>query len=274
MRGFLTIVLLSVVVACGSSDSPPGPLARHFDEMYIAAIPLDQKQSVVQTQQDWNIARMDNANADAQLKELDSQLHQARNDQQATRLALDSANSNKKSADASNDMNRINSAVKDVKTAQDLGKAADARVHYLQVYQAYLKRHLRYTQEAMYWREAQFENAKAQLAKQNNIAPKDVVYDAFPKQHDERQKRTQGAKQREESDKQRTAGARDEWLKIQNIADTENGGHTSIFWDPMAPKGGPPPGPIKTPVEPKQPEPPQPAPAQPPQDNTNATPPQ
>src|SRR5450432_620329 len=99
MRGFLPIVcasLLAVMAACGSSDSPPGPLAKHFDEMYIAAIPLDQKQQVVQTQQEWNVARMENANADAQVKESESQLHQARNDQKATRLSIDSAVSNKK----------------------------------------------------------------------------------------------------------------------------------------------------------------------------------
>ena len=237
MRGFYTIVCLSIVCACGSTDSPPGPLSRHFDEMYIAAIPLDQKQSVLQTQQEWNAARMENANADAQLQELDSQLHQARNDQKASRLAIDSAISQKKSAEASADMNRINQSVKDLNTAEDLGKAADARVHYLQVFDGYLRRHLRWSQENMYWREAQFEQAKAQLAKTNNIAPKGIVYDAFPKQHEERMKRTQGAKQREESEKQRTSSAREDWLKLQNRADSENG-HAGVYWDPMVTKGG------------------------------------
>lgn len=240
MRGILTFVVSSLIVlaACGGSDDkPPGPLARHFDEMYIAAIPLDQKQAVVQTQQDWNVARMENANADAQVKESDSQLHQAVNDQKASRLAIDSAVSNKKSADASADMNRINQSVKDLNTAQDLGKAADARVAYLKTYNAYLKRYMRYTQENMYWREAQFESAKAQLAKSNNIAPKGVTYDSFPKQQDERQKRTQGAKEKSEGEKQRVVSARENWLKIQEQADKENG-HASAFWDPMAPKGG------------------------------------
>jgi hypothetical protein len=207
--------------------------------MYIAAIPLDQKKDVVQTQQDWNIARMENANADSQVKESDNQLHQARNDQKATRLAIDSAVSAKKSADASADMNRINQAVKDLNAAQDLGKAADARVKYLETYQNYLKRYLRYTQENMYWREAQFEQAKAQLAKANNIAPKGVVYDSFPKQLDERQKRTQSAKEKAEGDKQKVVSVRDNWLKIQDQADKENG-KTSTFWDPMAPKSTPP----------------------------------
>ena len=40
-------------------------------------------------------------------------------------------------------------------------KAAEARVKYFEAYRAYLKRWHRYTQENMYWREAQYEDAKA-----------------------------------------------------------------------------------------------------------------
>ncbi len=235
MRGLLTIVCLLGLYACGSSDSPPGPLAQHFDEMYIAAIPLDQKQAVVQTQQAWNVARMENANAEAQVKESDSQLHQASNDQKATRLAMDSAASNTKSAQASNDMNRINDSTKAESTAKDVGKASDARVKYLQTYHSYLKHYLRYTQENMYYREAEFEAAKAQLAKTNNIAPKGVTYDSFPKQQESRKGRTDSAKSKAESAKSSVSSQRDNWLHIQETADKENG-HASVFWDPMAPK--------------------------------------
>lgn len=239
MRGLLTIVcLLGLGSACGSSDSPPGPLAQHFDEMYIAAIPLDQKQAVVQTQQAWNVARMENANADAQLKEADSQLHQARNDQKASRLSMDTAASNTKSAQASNDMNKINEATKSDSAAKDIGKASDARVKYLETYHAYLQRYLRYTQENMYYREAEFEAAKAQLAKTNNIAPKGVTYDTFPKQQEARKGRTDSAKAKAESAKASVSAQRDSWLHIQEQADKENG-HASVFWDPMAPKAQP-----------------------------------
>lgn len=235
MRGLLTIVCLLGLYACGSSDSPPGPLAQHFDEMYIAAIPLDQKQAVVQTQQTWNVARMENANADAQIKESDSQLHQAHNDQKATRLAMDSAASNTKSAQASNDMNRINEATKSESAAKDVGKAADLRVKYLETYHSYLKHFLRYTQENMYYREAEFEAAKAQLAKTNNIAPKGVTYDSFPRQQESRKSRTDSAKSKAESAKASVSAQRDNWLHVQEQADKENG-HASVFWDPMAPK--------------------------------------
>ncbi len=235
MRGLLTIVCLLGLAACGSSDSPPGPLANHFDEMYIAAVPLDQKQAVVQTQQSYNVARMENANADAQVKESDSQLHQARNDQKATRLSIDSASSNTKSAQASKDMNRINDTTKAEATARDIGKASDARVKYLETYHSYLKHYLRYTQENMYYREAEFEAAKAQLAKTNNIMIKDVKYDSFPKQQEARKARTDSAKSKAESAKASVSSQRDNWLHIQEQADKENG-HASVYWDPMAPK--------------------------------------
>src|SRR3569623_686195 len=187
MRGFLSYVCavgVIALVACGSSDKPPGPLDKHFDEMYIAAIPLDQKANVVQTQQNWNVARMENANADAQVKEADSQLHQARNDLSAAKLAVDSANSNMKSADTSADMNRINEATKSLATAKDVQKAAEARVKYIETYRNYLGRYLRYTQETMYFREAEFEAAMAQLAMSNNIAPMGVRFEWFAKEEE------------------------------------------------------------------------------------------
>lgn len=206
--------------------------------MYIAAIPLDQKKAVVDTQQDWSVAKMENAKAEADYNETTTQLTVARNEQSKTKLSVDSAVSQKKSADASADQNRINQSVKDLHNAEDLQKAAVARVKYIQTYRDYLKRYWRYTQENMYFQEARYEQAKGQIAKQNNIAPKGVNYDAFPKQVEERQKRTQSAKEKAEADKVHTLAARDEWMKIQDQANKESG-TTTEGWDPMAPKAAP-----------------------------------
>lgn len=204
--------------------------------MYIARIPLEQKQSVVTTNNDYSVAKMEEATAQAQFEETDSQLHQARNDASAAKLQVDSAVSAKKSADASADTNRVNQAVKDLHTAEDALKAAQARVKYYEEYRSYMKVYWRYTQENTYWREAQFEQAKAQVAKQNNIAPKGFAFDDYPKQVDSRGKRTQSSKERSQKAKEHVMATRDNWQKMQHAADTEAGKQSSL-WDPMAAGG-------------------------------------
>lgn len=239
MRGSLVFIVF--ILACGgSSDQPPGPLSKHFDDMYIAAVPLDEKGSVVKTENDYSVSKMEQAKGEADYNEVTTQLSVARNDQKASHLAVDSANQQRKDAEKSADMNRINQSQIAKRNAEDLEKAAELRVKYLDTYRNYLRRYWRYTQENMYWREAQYEAAKAQIAKAKGIAPKNVTYDAFPKQQDERGKRTQSAKEKAEQDKVKAVQARDAWLKSQQLADGENGRPSpSSLWDPMAPKNGP-----------------------------------
>ena len=239
MRGLLKLVCVMTVVACGGpKDTPPGPLSHHFDDMYIAAIPLDQKQSVVTTQNDWSVAKMENAKAEADLNETTTQLQVSRNDQKAAHLQVDSAMSQKKSAEASADTNRINNAQRDLHSAEEIQKAAEARVHYLEAYRDYMKKYARYTAENMYWREAQYEQAKAQTGKGNNIAPKGNDYEWYPKQVDERGKRTVKSKENAENGKSKAIAARQAWVEIQTLADKDSGKQTQA-WDPMAPKGAP-----------------------------------
>lgn len=222
----------------GSSDSPPGPLAKHFDDMYIAAIPPAQKPSVVQTQQDWSVARMENAKAEADYNESATQLSIAQNDQKRARLDVDSTTSAKKSAEASADTNRMNDATKNLHYAEDVARAADARVKYIEAYRNYLRVVLRYTQENMYWREAQYEAAKAQVGQNNNIAPKGVAYDQFPKQEQDRSKRATAAKGRADSERSRAMSARENWMRAQETADRETG-RPGNYPDPLATKPGP-----------------------------------
>jgi hypothetical protein len=180
---------------------------------------------------------MENANAEANLQEADSQLHQAQNDHKASKLAVDSAISAKKTAEQSADMNRVNNAQADLRKAEDSQKAAENRVKYFKAYRDYLKKYVRYTQENMYWREAQYESSKATLAKANNIAPAKINYEDFPKQLDDRSKRTQKAKEKAESEKSKAVSARQNWLSAQATADKATG-RTGNLYDPMAPKDG------------------------------------
>jgi hypothetical protein len=206
--------------------------------MHVAIFPLEKKTDMAKAQQDWQVSRMENAQSDAQLGELANQITVANNDRKAAKLAVDSAVSNKKAAEKSADTNRINASQQELHTA-DLGlRAAEARVKYFEAYRAYLKRKSIYTAENMYWREAQFELSKAQLAQQNNIAPKGVQFDWFPKQEGERSKRAQVAREKMEGEKQKAMGARDTWLKAQQAADQASGKPTS-YPDPMAPAPAP-----------------------------------
>ena len=207
--------------------------------MHIARIPLDQQGSVVEAQNKWSISKMEAANAEAQVQEADSQLHQARNDQKAAHLAIDSAIAAKKSAEASSDMNRINTAQNDLRNAEASEKAAKERVKYFESYQRYLKKYHRYTQENMYWHEAQYEAAKAQIAKTNSIQPKGINLADFPAQAEQRGKRTEKAKGGAEGEKQKAVNARQSWLSQQTAADKATG-RTGTLYDPMQPKeGGP-----------------------------------
>ncbi|MBA3452976.1 MAG: hypothetical protein H0T42_07785 [Deltaproteobacteria bacterium] len=239
MRLLSKLIAISVLslAACGggSDDSPPGPLGKHFDDMFIADVGMDQKQQVIQTQQDWSVAKMENAKAEADLNEANAQLTAVKNDQKGTQLAIDTAISNKKQAESSADNNRINQAAKELHTAESLKKAADLRVKYYEAYRNWLKRHSRYTAEVMYWREAQFELAKSQVAQKANKSPKGVDYNWFPGQEQSRSKRVAGAKGKADSERQKAVAARDAWFKQQESADKESG-RPSGLPDPMAPK--------------------------------------
>ena len=233
----ILVVCALLFGACGgSSDTPPGPLGKHFDDMYIAQIPLDQKTAVVQTQNDWSLAKMQQAKAEADYNDSATAIQVSRNDLKASRLAVDSAISQKKSAQASNDNNRINQSTKDEQVAEHLSKAAEARVKYLEAYRDYLKVVWRNSQENMYWREAQYELAKSTLAQKSNISPKGVNYDWYKQQEAERGKRAGTWKQKLADKQKATMASRDNWLKLQKTADTENG-HPSALPDPMAAPG-------------------------------------
>jgi hypothetical protein len=231
-------VAVILVAGCGASDPPPKPLERKFDEMHVARFTLEQKTDIIKARNDWEVSRMENANAESQISEINSQLGIVKNEQKAAKLAVDNAVSNKKAADTSADTNRINAATKELHTAELLLRAAEARTKYFEAYQDYLKRLARYTAENMYWREAQFELAKAKLAQANNIAPKGVQYDWYPAQESERGRRVQTARDKEQAEKQRAQSARENWLRLQQEADQASGKPTS-YPDPMAPPAQP-----------------------------------
>ncbi|MEZ4360352.1 MAG: hypothetical protein R3B48_09240 [Kofleriaceae bacterium] len=233
----LTCMFLVATACGGSSDSPPAPLSRHFDDMFIAQVPLDQKQSVVQAQNDYAVAKMERAKADADLSEANATFEIAKNERKSAGNTLDSALTAKKQADESADQNRVNDAARLLRGAELAQKAADKRVKYIEAYRNWLKKHQRYTEENMYWREAQFEKSKAEVAQRNNISPKDFTFSDYPKQEEERQKRTAKAKEAAAREREKANSARQQWLQQQAAADEANG-RASDLPDPMAKLSG------------------------------------
>jgi hypothetical protein len=231
-------VIAALVVGCGggSEDARPGPLSKRYDDMHIARVPLDQRTTETTTRNDWSVAKAENAKAEGDYNAISAQLTIVRNDREKAKLQVSSALSNKKSAEKSQDTNQINAATKELHDAELGVKAADARIRYYEAYRAYLKVLWRFTEENMYWREAQYELAKSQIGQKANIAPKGVTYDSFPKQEAERNKRAASAKTKVDAQKAKASAAREEWLKAQQTADQASG-KPSSFPDPMLADG-------------------------------------
>jgi hypothetical protein len=229
------IFAVGCLLACGGGDedSPPGPLASHYEMKYIVQVDTSQQTAAIDAQRNWNLAQATEAKAKADYDDMGTKIQAARNDRAKAKLEVDTAVLNKKSAEASADTNKVNTAQKDLRTAELALKAADARIRYYETYRGWLKTHWRHAQEDMYWQEAKFEAAKAEVGKRNNIAPKGVVYDNFPKQEADRGKRAAAAKAKADGGKAKASAAREEWLKAQQTADQASG-KPSSFPDPMA----------------------------------------
>ena len=70
----------TMLAACGGAeDSPPGPLARHFDDMFIADVDTSLQQGVFDSQREWSKAKAENANAESDYNEASVQLTAVKN---------------------------------------------------------------------------------------------------------------------------------------------------------------------------------------------------
>jgi hypothetical protein len=241
-RFALLFTLFAGVVACGgpSEEKPPVPLDKHFDDMYIAQVPLDQKQDVIKTQNDWSIAKMEAAKAEADYNDSTANLEVAKNDAKQAHTTLDSAITMKNSAAKSGDMNRTNQATKDERIAEDQAKAADQHAAFFDRYREFLRIDWRHKQAVMYWREAQYEAAKSGVAQRTGKAIANVNYTWFPSQEQDRSKHAEYWRGHADAARHDASNARDKWIDLQKTADTESG-HMQNYSvpDPMASPGQP-----------------------------------
>lgn len=226
---------LSLVVACGGSAVPgPKPLKFRYDEVYIAQFSLEEKSTVLNSQNEYQRARAEQMKAESDLRESKTKLSVAKNERKQALLAEQSALQEKRAADKSGDMNRVNRATREIRVAELSRRAADDKVTYVKMNRKYLSKLVRYRQEETYHREARYEHEKAKLGQSKNIAPKGVDYGNYKVQTDDRSRRSQRARQKLEKDKQLAAEAKKTWngrlqeaKQAKGIKSPESGGTTS-----------------------------------------------
>jgi len=204
------------LLACGGGGDPgPKPLKHHFDDMHIAAVPLGEKQPIIQTQNDYSVAKMEHAKANSDWNESDTKLVVAKNEREQAILAERSASSEKSAADDSSDMTRVNATAVEARRAEMARKAADEKVSWLKAHRAYLKKWVRYTEENMYAKEASYELAKARVAKAKNIKPKGFDFGDYEKQYKDRSERAQRARSVASKEKSHADEKQKKWKSMQ-----------------------------------------------------------
>lgn len=216
---FSTCLAGLYLLACGGGGNPaPKPLKYHFDDMHIAAVPLGEKQPIIQAQNDYSVAKMQRAKADSDWNESDTKMTVAKNEREQAILAEKSASSEKKAADNSADMTRVNAAAGEAQRAELARKAADEKVSWLKAQRKYLKKWVRYTEENMYAKEAKYEMAKARVAKQKQIKPKGFDFGHYEKQYKQRSERAQRARAVANKEKSKADTKKKKWQSMKSSA--------------------------------------------------------
>ncbi|HLU67777.1 MAG TPA: hypothetical protein VKZ63_15945 [Kofleriaceae bacterium] len=217
--------LLSVcLIACGGGGDPgPGPLKHHLDEQYIAAIPLEEKNAMLEAQNEYHRAKAAKMKAEADYNDAGTQLDIGKNEVKQAKLDRDSAQAKKKAAEESGDQNRINLAKRDERVASLQVTAAEKKVSALEARRTWLKKLLRYHEENTYAAEARYELAKANLAKAKNISPKGFAHQPFVEQQEDRSRRAQRAKLIADQERDKFMAKKKEWEAQKREADQARG---------------------------------------------------
>jgi hypothetical protein len=226
MTRFTSLVSASFLLAAacgGGGPSRPKPLKTTFDESFLDAIAYEKKEPLFKTQNDFQRARAKFREAESQLAEARTMVNVAKNERKKAILDEKSAKEQKKTAESSNDMNKINPANKDHRVAELARRAADEKVAAREAEVKYLKYFTLYAEEEMYHQEARLQLERAKAARANNIQPKGFKYDPFEEQVRDRSKRAQRAKLLADREKQKADAKKAKWNQAQNQVNAAEG---------------------------------------------------
>lgn len=218
-----TLAAIGTAACGGGAASRPGPLKHTIDEMYIARIPMDQQQPVLEAQTEFQRARMEQNQVEVEYNESSTELSVAKNELERANLDEKSAASRKKAADSSADMNRVDAANRELNAAKLSRQAAAKKVDYIKAKRELYKKRLLQAEDETYAKQSRHELAKARLAKANNIRPKGFDLPNFERQAQDRAKYAQRSKQLIQGDVQKTEGLRREWQALVRDAERANG---------------------------------------------------
>ena len=282
MIRLIPVFACALFFSCGGGSTGPKPLKHHFDDMYIAQVPLNEKQQVIAAQQEYSTAKMEMAKAKADLGEAKTKEKIAKRATKSSQLDVKTAKDLKKDADRTADMNKVNEAKANLHKAELKASAAKAKAKYATAQRKYLKAWLTYTKYNVYAKEATYEEAKARLAESRNIRPAKFLYKNYKDQETRRAKNTGKARRKADSELGKAKKAKKRWLKLERKAGngnpvddisappSEQGREATQPAAPVAPPPAPTPEPAPAPTEPAPTE--QPAPAEQPAEQPATTP--
>jgi hypothetical protein len=223
---FVLLSSLTAVACGGSSDPGPQPLRYTLDDMHIAQIPIEEKRTVIESQQAHSVARMQHAKAMADLEDVGTQLDVTKNERKQALLEEQSAQRKLKAAEDSADLNRVNNSKRELRAAELSRKAIDEKVSYLEELRNYYKKLVRATKEEEYHQEARYELAKAQLAKRKNIRPRDFDYAKFEEQSRDRSRLSQRWAQEAKQSLAKANEKKKRWKGLEKESERMRGGDT------------------------------------------------
>ncbi|HTM19729.1 MAG TPA: hypothetical protein VL172_04455 [Kofleriaceae bacterium] len=214
-------------IGCGGGgEARPGPLRFHFDEYHIARVPVDERQAAFAAQNEYQIARGEQVKATADIDDNKDKLQVAENERKMAALGEQSAQSKLNSAEKSGDLNRINTAKAEQRAAEMKRRAAEQKITALKAKRDWLKKYELYAEWQMYAKEAQFELAKARVAKEKNIQPRGFRYADYDSQAGERSRQAQRSKAFADQEHQRFLSEKKKYDAMKQDAERAAGGGT------------------------------------------------
>lgn len=248
LRSFSTITALALALgACGASR--PGPLKYHMDDMYIARVPIDQKRTVLDAQQEWQLAKLAWQEAKQEHEEAATDIRLAENERKQAKLEQASVKERQKAAEKTGDLTQINEATLLQRSAKLSIQAADKKIEYLKARKAWKRVYVDYAEDLMYAKEAQFELAKARTAQNNNIQPRGFKPTDYARQAEQRSRHALRTKTKVDQAKAKADRLQKEWNKLQRDAETaagQAGANVNTAPEPLPPEpagGAEPPAP-------------------------------